>query len=218
MPIPRAAAPSRRRMKYIIMDTPERSNQEPVNKLLKEIIKKCERVAKLHQRLRIAPGAAPRCEYANMRLLVCLLRHGVLFLAFAQTFMRQRWEPEWERTVKAAEQEGELSYYTVGDFNFISEFEKKFPRIKVKVVQGRGNELLVRIMTERRGRKILSPTWRASATPRRIRCYQAKTLQPIAAGVHFARSQRRVEMVVRQASIRRHARANIFSCRWAASR
>ena len=26
--------------KYIIMDTPERSNQEPVNKLLKDIIKK----------------------------------------------------------------------------------------------------------------------------------------------------------------------------------
>jgi hypothetical protein len=26
--------------KYIIMDTPERSNQEPVNKLFKEIIKK----------------------------------------------------------------------------------------------------------------------------------------------------------------------------------
>ena len=38
-PIP---APQRRvaGMKYIIMDTPERSNQEPVNKLLKEIIKK----------------------------------------------------------------------------------------------------------------------------------------------------------------------------------
>jgi len=35
-------APQRRvaGMKYIIMDTPERSNQEPVNKLLKEIIKK----------------------------------------------------------------------------------------------------------------------------------------------------------------------------------
>ena len=38
-PIP---APQRRvaGMKYIIMDTPERSNQEPVNRLLKEIIKK----------------------------------------------------------------------------------------------------------------------------------------------------------------------------------
>jgi ABC-type Fe3+ transport system substrate-binding protein len=35
-------APQRRvaGVKYIIMDTPERSNQEPVNKLLKEIIKK----------------------------------------------------------------------------------------------------------------------------------------------------------------------------------
>jgi len=27
-------------LKYIMMDTPERSNQEPVNKLLKEIIGK----------------------------------------------------------------------------------------------------------------------------------------------------------------------------------
>jgi hypothetical protein len=36
------SAPQRRvpGMKYIIMDTPERSNQEPVNRLLKEIIKK----------------------------------------------------------------------------------------------------------------------------------------------------------------------------------
>jgi ABC-type Fe3+ transport system substrate-binding protein len=35
-------APQRRvaGVKYIIMDTPERSNQEPVNRLLKEIIKK----------------------------------------------------------------------------------------------------------------------------------------------------------------------------------
>ena len=35
-------APQRRvaGVKYIIMDTSERSNQEPVNKLLKEIIKK----------------------------------------------------------------------------------------------------------------------------------------------------------------------------------
>jgi hypothetical protein len=37
-PIP----PEKRRaagVKYIVMDTPERSNQEPVSKLLKEIIK-----------------------------------------------------------------------------------------------------------------------------------------------------------------------------------
>jgi iron(III) transport system substrate-binding protein len=42
--IPKDPVPAAQRrvagMKYIIMDTPERSNQEPVNKLLKEIIKK----------------------------------------------------------------------------------------------------------------------------------------------------------------------------------
>ena len=42
--IPKDAVPAAQRRvvgtKYIIMDTPERSNQEPVNKLLKEIIKK----------------------------------------------------------------------------------------------------------------------------------------------------------------------------------
>ena len=42
--IPKDAVPAAQRripgVKYIIMDTPERSNQEPVNKLLREIIKK----------------------------------------------------------------------------------------------------------------------------------------------------------------------------------
>ena len=42
--IPKDAVPAPQRrvagVKYIVMDTAERSNQEPVNKLLKEIIKK----------------------------------------------------------------------------------------------------------------------------------------------------------------------------------
>ena len=90
------------------------------------------------------------------------------------------WEAEWERTVKAAEQEGELSYYTVGEFDFLGEFEKKFPRVKVKVVQGRGNELLLRIMTERRAGKYLADVARIGNTSP-YSLYQAKTLQPIAA-------------------------------------
>jgi hypothetical protein len=57
------------------------------------------------------------------------------------------WEAEWERTIKAGEQEGEVSFYTRGDFRYLSDFEKKFPGIKVKVVSGRGNELLSRMMT-----------------------------------------------------------------------
>jgi iron(III) transport system substrate-binding protein len=114
-------------------------------------------------------------------MLVFCYAITVLFLAFAQTVhAAAAWEAEWERTVKAAEQEGELSYYTVGEFNFLSEFEKKFPRVKVKVVQGRGNELLVRIMTERRAGKYLADVARIGNTSP-YSLHQAKTLQPIAA-------------------------------------
>jgi iron(III) transport system substrate-binding protein len=91
------------------------------------------------------------------------------------------WQTEWQRTIQAAEQETEVSYYTVGEIGFVSEFEKKFPRIKVKVVQGRGNELLARIMAERRGGRILADVARIGNTSP-YSLYQAKALQPIAAG------------------------------------
>jgi iron(III) transport system substrate-binding protein len=91
----------------------------------------------------------------------------------------EAWRAEWERTIKAAEQEGEVFYYTVGEFGFLAEFEKKFPRIKVKVVQGRGNDLLVRIMAERRAGKFLADVARIGNTSP-YSLYQAKSLQPIA--------------------------------------
>ena len=90
------------------------------------------------------------------------------------------WESEWERTIKAAEQEGEMSYYTLGEYGFISEFEKKFPRIKVKVVPGRGSELLARVMAERRGGKFLADVARIGNTSP-LSLYRANALQPILA-------------------------------------
>jgi len=95
------------------------------------------------------------------------------------------WEAEWERTVKAAEQEGEIFYYSLGEIGFLSEFEKRFPRIKVKVVQGKGNELLVRIMTERRAGKYLADVARIGNTSP-YSLYQAKALQPVAAAFILA--------------------------------
>jgi len=89
------------------------------------------------------------------------------------------WQTEWQRTVQAAEQESEVAYYTVGEIGFVSEFEKKFPRVKVKVVQGRGNELLTRIMAERRGGRFLADVARIGNTSP-YALYQAKALQPIA--------------------------------------
>jgi iron(III) transport system substrate-binding protein len=90
------------------------------------------------------------------------------------------WAAEWARTIQAAEQEGEFSYYSLGEVGFLSEFEKKFPRIKVKVVQGKGNDLLVRLMAERRAGKYLADVARIGNTSP-YSLYQAKALQPIPA-------------------------------------
>ena len=113
-------------------------------------------------------------------MIVCFYALTILFFALNQiVYGAEAWLVEWERTVKAAESEGEISYYTLGEFGFLSAFEKKFPRIKVKVVQGRGNELLARIMTERRAGKYLADVARIGNTSP-YSLYQAKVLQPVA--------------------------------------
>jgi iron(III) transport system substrate-binding protein len=61
----------------------------------------------------------------------------------------------------------------------LAEFEKRFPRIKVKIVPGKGAELLSRIMTERRADKHLVDVARIGNTSP-YSLYQAKVLQPIA--------------------------------------
>ena len=105
----------------------------------------------------------------------------IIFLMFSRhLYSASAWETEWERTIKAAEQEGEFFYYSLGEVGFLGEFEKKFPRIKVRVVQGKGNELLVRIMTERRAGKYLADVARIGNTSP-YALYQAKALQPLAA-------------------------------------
>jgi ABC-type Fe3+ transport system substrate-binding protein len=112
-----------------------------------------------------------------LSVLICFIGH-VPEARPAQSSGNVGWELEWERTIKAAEQEGEVSYYTLGEYGFLPEFEKKFPRIKVKVVPGRGSDLLSRIMTERRAGKYLADVARIGNTSP-YSLYQAKVLQPI---------------------------------------
>lgn len=91
---------------------------------------------------------------------------------------RQDWQVEWERTVKAAEGEGGVNFYTLGDYSYLKEFERKFSKIKVQVVPGRGSELLSRIMTERRAGKYLVDVARIGNTSP-FALYKAKALQPV---------------------------------------
>lgn len=104
---------------------------------------------------------------------------AALLLFAAHALAADSWQAEWERTKAAAEKEGELAYYTLGDdYNYIKEFERRFLRIKVKIVPGRGVELLSRIMAERRAGKYLADVAHLGNTSP-YSLYQAKALQPM---------------------------------------
>jgi hypothetical protein len=66
------------------------------------------------------------------------------------------WQVEWEKTVKAAEQEGQLTLYSnEGIEGSLKDFQSKFPKVKVVLVSGRAGQLVTRLMAERRADKHL---------------------------------------------------------------
>ena len=106
-----------------------------------------------------------------------LIRHAVL-----AGEVRASWQDEWDRTVKAAEQEGQVVLYSlseVGDAIANTGFQKKFPKIKISVVTARGGEHVSRVMAERRAGKFLADIGNfGNTSPYTL--YQSKTLDPIA--------------------------------------
>ncbi len=107
-----------------------------------------------------------------------------IFLSQAPSFaaeVKADWQIEWEKTVKAGEQEGQLVLYTlseVGEVFVNSSFQRKFPKIKISLVSARGGELVSRIMAERRAGKFLADVGNLGNTSP-YRLYQAKVLEPI---------------------------------------
>jgi ABC-type Fe3+ transport system substrate-binding protein len=106
---------------------------------------------------------------------------AILHAAFAGE-VRAPWENEWDRTVKAAEQEGQVVLYSlseIGDAIANTSFQKKFPKIKISVVTARGGEHVSRLMAERRAGKFLADLGNLGNTSP-YTLYQSKTLDPIA--------------------------------------
>jgi iron(III) transport system substrate-binding protein len=89
------------------------------------------------------------------------------------------WQSEWDQTLKAAEQEGQVVYAGCGSHDYLTEFQKKFTRIKLEVVNSPCAELTSRIMAERRAGKFLPDVVRLGLTSAHS-FYRAKVLQPIA--------------------------------------
>ena len=90
-------------------------------------------------------------------------------------------QAEWDRTVRAAEEEGALTIYMTQAFEpvFREAFQKKFPKIKVSAVTGRGFQLGQRVMSERRAEKhLVDFVITGNITPVRV-FHKARILEPL---------------------------------------
>jgi ABC-type Fe3+ transport system substrate-binding protein len=91
------------------------------------------------------------------------------------------WQADWEKTIKAAEEERELVIYMTQAFEpvFREAFQKKYPKIKVTLVTGRGPELSQRVMSERRAGKFIADLYiSGNITPLTV-FHRAKILEPV---------------------------------------
>lgn len=94
---------------------------------------------------------------------------------------RPAWQSEWDKTVKAAEEEGALVIYMTQAFEpvFRDAFQKKYPRIKVSMATGRGPELSQRVMSERRAEKFAVDLYISGNISPLTVFHRAKILEPI---------------------------------------
>ena len=91
------------------------------------------------------------------------------------------WQTEWDKTIRAAEEEGAVNIYMTSAFEsvFRDAFQKKYPKIKVTSVVGRGFQLGQRVMSERRGEKYIPDLCiTGNVTPLTV-FHKAKILEPI---------------------------------------
>ena len=112
-------------------------------------------------------------------LLLCFTGSFPISSSAAET--KATWQAEWEKTVKAAEDEGALALYITGAFEpvFRESFQKKFPKIKVTTVTGRGPELSQRVMSERHAEKYAVDLYVSENISPLTVFHRAKILQPV---------------------------------------
>jgi iron(III) transport system substrate-binding protein len=108
-------------------------------------------------------------------LFICVMT--VPAILSAQSTSKQ----EWEKTVRAAEAEGQLTLYgCCYEYDRILEpFKKRYPKIKVVTVLGQGGQLGSRILAERRGEKYLPDVFSTGANTQHDVLYKAQALEPI---------------------------------------
>ena len=122
------------------------------------------------------------------------LRHHWIGLCFFLTLVlglfesvlaQTEWKTEWDKTVRAAEAEGQFTLYgCCYDFERILEgFRKKIPKIKVTTVVAAGSQLSNRILAERRAEKYIPDVFSGGANTNHDVLYKGRALDPIASAL-----------------------------------
>jgi iron(III) transport system substrate-binding protein len=116
----------------------------------------------------------PRGAIYFVFLLAVFVMNGVSEAA-------ESWQSEWEKTLKAAESEGEVAVYVVDYPRFtVSQFQKAYPKIKLNQIDGpSGPALSSRLMAERRAGKYLADLYIAGQGTHVSVLYPAKALAPM---------------------------------------
>jgi iron(III) transport system substrate-binding protein len=90
-------------------------------------------------------------------------------------------QANWEQTVAAAKKEGKLNFYVgrYGSEPLLNEFRKEFPEIKLVTVNGAGNSLGTRIITEIRAGHVVADLFSGGANTNFEVLYEGKALDSI---------------------------------------
>ena len=116
--------------------------------------------------------------------LVILIFFGAILLSAGTLFAadsKSGWQATWEKTVAAAKKEGKLNFYVgrYGSEPLLNEFRKEFPEIKLVTVNGAGNTLGTRIITEIRAGNVVADLFSGGANTNYDILYQGKALDSI---------------------------------------
>lgn len=87
-------------------------------------------------------------------------------------------DSDWERTVKLAEQEGQVNVYKIASDSEWQAFQKKYPKIKVNLVHATAAQHMQRILAERRAGKYLADVIRLGGGTS-TSLHKAKVLDPL---------------------------------------
>jgi len=119
-----------------------------------------------------------------VRTVICVVLWIVSSVPFVAA--QSSWQAEWEKTLRAAEAEGQFTLYgCCYDYDRVLEvFRKRYPKIKANIVVAvAGNSLASRILAERRGKKYLVDVVSSGANMLHDALYKAQILEPIKAAL-----------------------------------